>query len=82
MTITVMIVAMDDRRSDDRGSDGCRNDANVVMVVAIDGCRSNDRCGEERERISRLLLTLCSTSFVYGYDGHSNERALVQRTNY
>lgn len=53
MTITVMIVAMDDRRSDDRGSDGCRNDANVVMVVAIDGCRSNDRCDEERERISR-----------------------------
>ena len=26
------------------GSDGCRNDANVVMVVAIDDCRSNDRC--------------------------------------
>ena len=40
-----MIVAVDDCRSDDRRSDLCRIDTNLVMIVAIDDCCSYDRCG-------------------------------------
>lgn len=39
-------IAVNDRRSDDRRIDGCRDDANLVVVVAVDECRSNDRRGE------------------------------------
>lgn len=44
-TVVVTNVAADDRPSNNRHNDGCRDDPNVVMVVAMDDCRSNDRRG-------------------------------------
>lgn len=37
-TAVVTIVTVDNRRSNDRHNNGCRDTANMVMVVAIDDC--------------------------------------------
>lgn len=91
-TVVVATVAVDDHHGDD-----CRVVATTVAVMAVAMMLmwlwllqlmavAVMTVAVKRERelvaIRRLLLTQCSTSFLYGYDGHSDERALVQRTNY
>ncbi len=44
LKITVVIITVDDCRSNDHHSDLCRIDANLVLIVVIDNYCSNDRC--------------------------------------